>query len=266
MRIALVHDFARNEYPGGANLTLSRLVDFAPKNIEVNWLTWRSDLQLNYYDKIIIANQRNIPPIALEHLIEGKKFVKIHFDYGYVSPKITKSAQLLVFMSPKQRDDMIGRFTGCNTHVMPSLVDPELFYPAKERGQGYLWLSGFSRQKGPRALWEWAEENRIPVDVYGYGTPKIYLEQSQYCHIKRFVPYENIPELLRQYHTLLHLPKSPEAGSRIFIEALLSGLNVITTSFEGDLSFDSPYDAQKWRERLKKAPYEFWERVLLTLK
>jgi len=265
VKIAIVHDYGPAEWPGGADLTLKRLVFTAPREIhcELVWLTFRDSLQLNYFDRFIIANCRTVSPLQLGRSLEGKRYVKIHFDYGFVHPLVAQNANLLVYMSPKQRDDMVGKFT--RAHVMPSLVDPNLFYPGDEPGEGHLWLSGYSRQKGPRSLWEWSEENEIHVDVYGYGVPKVYLKQSRYCHIKGVVPYKKIPKLLRQYRSLVHLPKGNEAGSRVFIEAILSGLSVITTPFEGDLSFDEPYNAQKWQERIRKAPQEFWRIVLQVL-
>jgi len=259
--IAIVHDYARGEWPGGADLTLSRLIDTAP--IEVVWLTFKDEL--SSYDQFIIANCRTVSPSQLGQLLEGKRYVKIFFDYGFVHPSIARNANLLVYMSPKQRDDMLGKFTGYHSHVMPSLVDPDLFYPADKPGKGYVWVGNYSRQKGIRNLWEWAEENQTHVDCYGHGTPRMYLEQSQYCHVKVPVSYEDMPALYRKYDTLVMLPKNQEAGSRVFIEGVLSGLEVITNKHEGDLSFTDPYNKQKWQERLRKAPQKFWEAVIGAL-
>lgn len=256
MNITLLHDFTQNQCPGGADLTLARLLETAPKQIEVSWLPVNDPLQWNYRDRLIIANTRSIANVQLEGLLEGKKYVKICFDYGYVSPKIIRGAKLLVYMSPKHRDDNLGRFAELNAHVMPSLVDPDMFNPGN--GKGYLWVGNYSRQKGIRSLWEHAEENQVHIDCYGHGTPRIYLEQSEYCHIKEPVPYEQIPSLYKEYGTLIHLPKGSEAGSRIFIEATLSGLDTITNEFEGDLSYDEPHNAEKWRKRLREAPGRFW--------
>lgn len=265
MNICILHDFVQSQCPGGADLTLARLLETVPKQVEVSWLRVSDPLQWNYRQHLIVANTRSMPNVELEGLLEGKKYIKIHFDYGYVSPKIIRGAKLLVYMSPKHRDDNLGRFAELNAHVMPSLVDPDLFHPAEKLGQGHLWLGGYSRQKGIRNLWEWAEKNKIHVEFRGHGTPRIYLEQSKYCHVKEAVPYEKVPELLRQHQTLIHLPKGPEAGSRVFIEAVLSRLKIITNEFEGDLSFNNPYNEVVWRERLKKAPQQFWEVALQAL-
>ena len=263
MYIAIVHDYHSDERPGGADLTIKRMIETAPKGIELVWLTFRNDLQLNYYDKLIIANSRTISPATLEHLIEGKKFVKIHFDYGYVAPKITREAKLLVFMSPKQRDDMGGR--DYHSHVMPSLVDPSLFYPADKPGEGHLWVGNYSRQKGIRALWEWAETNQVHIDCFGHGTPRVYLEQSKFCHVREPVLYSEMPSLYKRYRTLVHLPKGLEAGSRVFIEAILSGLEVVTNEFEGDRSFERPNCPDSWRGQLKCAPADFWRATIEAL-
>ena len=257
--IAVVHDYARGEWPGGADLTLSRLVDTAPT--EVVWLTFKDEL--SSYDKFIIANCRTVSPSQLGRSLEGKRYVKIHFDYGFVHPLVAQNANLLVYMSPKQRDDMLS--AGRNVHVMPSLVDPDMFYPADELGQGHLWVGNYSRQKGIRNLWEWAEKNKTHVDLYGQGTPRVYLEQSEYCHIKAPVLYNQMSDLYRKYRTLVHLPKGPEAGSRVTIEATLSGLGVITNEYEGNCSYDQPYCADTWRERLRRAPAALWREVSNTL-
>ena len=262
MKIAIVHDFARGEWPGGADLTLCRLIDTAP--IEVVWLTFRDEL--SSYDRFIICNCRTISPLGLEQLLEGKRYVKIHFDYRFISPKVVRDASLLVYMSPKQRDDMLGKFVGYNSHVMPSLVDPDAFYPGNEKGQGYLWVGNYSRQKGIRNLWEWAEQNQIHIDLYGHGTPRVYLEQSEFCHIKEPISYLEMPSLYKKYRTLVSLLKGPEAGSRVFIEAVLSNLEVITRDeFEGNCSFTEPFSASTWRARLRQAPSEFWRAAIAAL-
>lgn len=266
MKIAILHDFLQNEHPGGANLTLARLVETAPKQVEISWLAVSNPLQWNYRHRLIIANTRSMANVELEYLLEGKKYIKIHFDYGYVSPKIIRGAKLLVYMSPKHREDNLGQNTNYNSHVMPSLVDLRRFQHNGKLGEGYIWLGSYSRQKGIRNLWEWAEANQIHIDCYGYGIPRIYLELSKFCHIKEPVPYNEVPRLLRQYSTLVHLPKGFEAGSRVFIESALAGLEIITNEFEGNLSFKEPYNKNRWRERLKKAPLEFWQKTLQALK
>ncbi|MBC8275807.1 MAG: hypothetical protein H8E40_12680 [Chloroflexi bacterium] len=261
MRIAIFHDYVEDEVPGGANLTLRRLVKTAPRNVKVVWL---SDLlQLNYYQNVIVANTRSISNITLEQALEGKQYVKIHFDYRYVPPKIIKDAVLLVYMSPKQRNDMLGRLTGYKSYVMPSLVDPDMF--SLGNGKGHLWVGNYSRQKGIRNLWEWAEKNETHIDLYGFGVPKVYLGQSKYCHVKVPVLHNQMPDLYRRYKTLVHLPKGREAGSRVFIEALLSGLSILTNEMEGDLSFDRPYSIDRWRSRLRTAPKRFWQIAIEAL-
>lgn len=265
MDIAILHDFVQSEHPGGADLTLKRLMETAPKQIEISWLRVSNALQWNYRQHLVVANTRSMPNVELEGLLEGKKYVKLHFDYGYVSLKIIREAKLLIYMSPKHRDDNLGRFAELSTHVMPSLVNPDEFYPGDKPGTGYIWIGGYSRQKGIRNLWEYAENNEIHIDCYGHGTPRIYLELSEYCHIKDPVPYEEMPELLRQYRTLIHLPKGHEAGSRIFIEAVLSGLQIRTNQFEGDLSYDEPYNKTKWEKRLREGPGAFWEAAIKAL-
>ena len=265
MKIALIHDFAKEEVSGGADLTLTRLVEFAPRGILFRWLTFRNKFQLNYYDTFVIASHRTSSPIQLETVLEGKKYVKIFLDYHYVAPKIIRDAQLLVYMSLKQREDMLGKFTGYNSYVMPSLVDPDRFSSAKKSGKGHLWVGSYSRQKGIRNLWEWAEDNQVHVDCYGHGTPRTYLERSEFCHVRMPVPYSEMPTLYKEYETLVHLPKGPEAGSRVFIEAVLSGLSVVTNSMEGDLSYEEPFNAHRWRERLRTAPAKFWEAAITIL-
>lgn len=265
MQVGLIHDYAQGECPGGADATLKRLCDTAPKQVELHWLHINNYLQWNYLDKFILCSTRSIPNVQLEYLLEGKKYVKIFFDYGFVHPSIARNANLLVYMSPKQRDDMLGKFTGPSVHVMPSLVDPDMFYPADKPGKGHVWVGSYSRQKGIRNLFEWAEENQIHIDCYGYGTPRTYLEQSQYCHVKVPVPYEDMPALYRKYDAFVHLPKGPEAGSRVFIEAVLSGLRITTNEFEGDTSFEKHYSARQWKQRLRRAPERFWQAAIKAL-
>lgn len=264
IEIAILHDFVQSECPGGANLTLKRLLETAPKQVEVSWLPVNDPLQWNHLSNLIVANTRLIRNVELEYLLEGKRYIKIHFDYRYVPPKIIRMAQLLVYMSPRQKTDMLGALPGYNSHIMPSLVDPDRFSPGN--GQGHLWVGSYSRQKGIRNLWEYAENNQIHIDCYGYGTPRIYLELSEFCHVKQPVPYKQMPSLYKDYATLIHLPKGSEAGSRIFIEAVLSGLEVITNKFEGDLSYDSPYNKTEWEGRLREGPSTFWEATIKALR
>ena len=260
LRLGILHDFAQGECPGGANLTLTCLYETAPNGVEVYWLPAGNPLQWNYLENLIVANTRSIPNSQLKYLLRGKKYIKIHFDYRRVSPKVIQDAKLLVYMSPKQKRDMLGSGPA---HVMPSLVDSDMFSPGN--GDGCLWVGNYSRQKGIRNLWEWAETNQVHIDCYGYGTPRVYLEQSDYCHVKVPVSYDEMPNLYRKYATLVHLPKGNEAGSRICIEAILSGLKIITNDLEGDLSFSNPYSEKAWRDRLKKAPREFWQKTLQAL-
>lgn len=264
MHIGMLHDFVQSEHPGGADLTLKRLLKTAPKQVQVSWLPIDDPLQWSHLSNLIIANTRAIRNVELECLLDGKKYVKIHFDYRHVPPKIVRMAQLLVYMSPKHREDSLGEFAEFNVHVMPSLVDPDMFSPGS--GRGHLWVGNYSRQKGIRNLFEYAKANQVHIDCHGYGVPRAYLEQSEYCHVKEPVPYKNMPALYKEYGTLVHLPKGPEAGSRVFIEGVLSGLDVVTNSFEGDLSYDEPYDKTKWEKRLREGPKTFWEATIKALR
>ncbi len=263
MRIGILHDFVQGECPGGADLTLKRLYETAPKNIELYWLRVGNLIPIFNLDNYIVANTRSVSNVQLEHLLEGKQYIKIHFDYRRVSPKIIWDAKLLVYMSPKQKLDMLG---SGSAHVMPSLVDIRKFYPNNKSKKGYIWLGNYSRQKGIRNLFEYAEANQITIDCYGHGTPRVYMEQSKYCCIKVPISYEEVPKLIRQYRTLVHLPRGFEAGSRVFIEGVLSGLKIITNELEGDLSYEQPYNEERWRKRLKNAPQEFWQSVLQALR
>ena len=260
LRLGILHDFAQDECPGGANETLKVLYETAPNGVEVYWLPTGNPLQWRYLDNFIVASTRSISNSQLEYLLKDKKYVKVFLDYRRVPPKVIQDARLLVYMSPKQKRDMLGSGPA---HVMPSLVDSDMFSPGN--GDGCLWVGNYSRQKGIRNLWEWAETNQVHIDCYGYGTPRVYLEQSDYCHVKVPVSYDEMPNLYRKYATLVHLPSGSEAGSRVFIEAVLSGLKVLTNENEGDKSFENAYDIKKWRARLLTAPARFWREALDAL-
>ena len=260
MRIGILHDYIQDECPGGANETLKRLCETAPRSVELYWLKVSDLIPIFNLDNYIIANTRSVSNTQLEHLLKGKQYIKIHFDYRRVSPKIIRDAKLLVYMSPQQKKDMLG---SGYAHIMPSLVDPDKFSPGS--GEGYLWVGNYSRQKGIRNLWEWAEANQVHIDCYGYGIPRVYLEQSEYCHVKVPVPNNEMPVLYKDYSVLVHLPSGPEAGSRVFIEAVLSRLQILTNEQEGDLSYDEPYSIARWRNRLQGAPARFWQQAIDAL-
>ncbi|MDD5348244.1 MAG: hypothetical protein PHT59_06505, partial [Candidatus Omnitrophica bacterium] len=80
---------------------------------------------------------------------------------------------------------------------------------------------------------------------------------------------EDMPALYSAHETVLHMPDKVGGGERVVFEAVLCGCKVAANGNAAHQSWREVFDWENpeiLRERLARAPYEFWREVCRTLR
>lgn len=227
---------------GGAELTMLEFSRAAPAEV-VHATTL--DAQM-----VVIGNCATYSKALIPELV-GKRIVWFHND---LSPHIDPGLKVWldenathVFCSPLQRD----RY-GLDGELIPPAIDLDRF--KKSNGEGMVSIGTWQNPgKGQQSLWEYAERHG-PIDIYGTGP---FAPTQPPLQFKGAVQYDDVPEVLSQYATFVHLPWDVEPFGRGVVEAWASGLDLVVNDLVG-----ARYWIEQAPEKLHTAAEDFWSLCL----
>ena len=176
---------------------------------------------------------------------------RLSFDYKILSPvfkRIWKNAAMIVACSNGLKKRALQFLPGSDIEVIPNGIDLEKFKPIEQRGKGTVnrlltvgRLSATKRIELLISTMDIIRQDRsdITLTIAGGGVLKESLQQlakqKQLQNTITFtdiVPTDQMPQLYRQ-HDLFISATAQEGMSNAMLEAMASGLPIVTTNCEG---------------------------------
>jgi hypothetical protein len=268
-KVAWIQDFTK---VGGAELSNFRVVEVGrdcgfdiigvgPRDVKKNVLDTADLLVVNNFFEFSQDTFDTIRKYLFEYRVPYVKYEHDHRELRRenISRALFNASILNVFISPKHKKDHEHILDADSKNVeLPLAVDPSL-YPYKEGLDDGIVLLPVPRKYG-----------KI-LEQYVMTYPKLkYLAVGPLKH-RLPVPVELLqrvePKKMKDYYhragRVVHYPEDRWAGERVVFEAMLCGCRVEANEHTGHTSWDW-FDTDtptELRERLTRAPYEFWRAV-----
>ena len=180
---------------------------------------------------------------------------------------ILAGAGLLVWLSPLHRKSwlyMCPELRRVPCAIIPSTVDPEMFYDMKLPRAGNVAVNSGVEFKGRYVFYKYAEDRpREQFTLVGQADGR----PPQNVKLVGQVAYQGMNALYNSHETFVHLPENPMPFDRTIVEALLAGCKVVSNKNVGALSWPEIMSGDKdgIKVLMKSANSSFWamaERVL----
>lgn len=243
-------------YTGGAEMSAFAARETAPDGVEI--VTCHAGDVTGSVDAYVVHNctsyDRSIIP-----LLKKKPVIKRVYDvWPHGDPDLrlwllANSAAVLL-SGPLQQEAMAWQVTAPVTFV-PSGVDVKRFRnAAPKKRKGVVMVARLWPGKGIDRVRQWAQENEVVVDVYGFGPEEKQVHGA--LNYRGPVEYAELPQLLAGYETFVFLPSQVEPFSRTTAEAWAAGCKLVVNGNVGALWW-----IENQPEALENAAQGFWEAV-----
>jgi len=189
-----------------------------------------------------------IPYLLTEHwggyLEEAVPNINDHnFVYRHYWKKIIAGAMESTFVSAYLQQFMIKKYAITNTHVIPNVVNTEIFYPVEKQADDkvhFIHVSTMVYQKNPEAIFQalalLKDEFKFEMILYGPVTVMqemliAELELQDCILLKGEVPQEELATSMQQCDALILYSRFETFGC-VLIEANACGIPVIVSELE----------------------------------
>ncbi len=190
----------------------------------------------------------NIPYLLTEHwgdyLEEAVPNIKdYNFIYRHYSKKIITGAVASTFVSVAFQKQMIKKYAVQNTHVIPNVVNTDIFYPVANLSVDkirFIHISSMAYQKNPEAMLQALAllKSEFQFEMLLYGPIKVATEQlivelglQDRVWLKGEVPQEELAKSIQQSDALILYSRFETFGC-VLIEANACGVPVIVSELE----------------------------------
>ncbi len=250
---------------GGAEISDDAFLAAAPADVEIVFCPPNKRPSGNI-DVFVVNNCVTYGEQWIEVLQEKPIVKHVHDLWPYGSPRLRRwilsKADLVIFNSEKQERTFQFPYTTPRAFVPPP-VDVARFREAGEQSstrEGIIWLGRLTMGKGIQNVVDWSLRMGRRVDFYGPCYEPLarahIVSPSRYRGV---VSRDELPTLLAQYETFIHLPVKSDICGRVAVEAWASGL---------ELHLGGDTEAfWKWVETadFQNAGATFWDCVLSVL-
>lgn len=227
-------------YVGGAELTANDLRASAPAEVEI--VDCPAGDVTSGLDLYVVHNCMLYPATDQP---AGKTVRFIHDERG---PGPIDSEHR-IYYSPLQRDRV-----GLPGELCPAPLDRKKFAANGNPRYGSVHIGTFGHHgKGQQLLSEWARKNG-PLVVYGHGP---LIPQGELIDYRGALDPAQVPDVLRQHRTFVHLPTDVEGYGRGVAEAWAAGCELVVNRNVGCL-----YWLENDPKALDTAAARFWELTL----
>lgn len=247
-------------YKGGAELCSDELLRTKPDDIKVVLMS--PGAVHNNVDGFIIHNCTEYGSYILP-MLETRPVIKyVHDVWPHGDPVLKKwlcqHSKLMILSSPLHRE-ALNLNIGCPVKLLPNAINADLFNDATRAKFAQVqkpacWLGRFETFKGLQAAAEWAAENGIVLDWYGYG-PALEMVEALGTYCGKLRP-DQVPEVLSQYQTFVFLPDEVEPYSRTTVEAWLAGCELVVNGNIGAVWW-----LENEPEAVTRGAEMFWETI-----
>lgn len=272
MRILWLADYTTREVPaGGAEITDSHIIGAGLSlGYEISVVRPNQYVrgQEKTVDLVILSNNFEFADDVRAKIIKTVPYAAYSHDIGRWgdvvrrNPTIFENAKASIFLSPGHRDKFKKYLSGAtNIFCVPPHI-PACFYDrGLERQERIVYAGNLYDGKGLHNLIGFISSNpKVCVDFYYKRHSSGILSQlksNRRCHLKGYIPAEELYMIFNQYRYFVHLPREYEAFGRAVAEAYLSGCGLIVNDKIGALSYG--WDQRQFREETLYAHYRFWD-------
>lgn len=155
------------------------------------------------------------------------------------------------------------------SHVMPLAIDADVFKLNKKINRAKNTVVNAAGKlhsnKGLMPVMSFASsfpDHKITIYTDTYSGLVQLFKNIPNVTLKPKVKNEELPNIYSESEYLVHLPVTFGAGERVILEAALCGCKIISNEMSGHMSWDwmgKTPDVGLVREKVTKAPYEFWK-------
>ncbi len=244
---------------------------YRAKLIILNNIWFFDKSQMNLLKRIIFEYQ--IPYVKYEHdsrhiqdelRIEFARRLFLHSKCNFfISPKHLTNHQEHVYQMSA-------------AHVLPLAVDTDIFKhntKIKRKKNTVVNAAGkLHSNKGLMPVISFTStfpDYEITIYTETYSGLVQLFKNINNVTIKPKVKNEKLPDIFSASEYLVHLPVTFGAGERVLTEAALCGCKIISNEMSGHMSWDwmgKEPDIEVVREKVTRAPYEFWKIIRDVMK
>lgn len=198
--------------------------------------------------------------------IKKPVLVQLHDKWRYVDFDLRNwfchNADMMIFSSPLHLKTVeFGVF--CPTVILPVGMDLAPFQAVKDNVWAKMrnvacWVGRFDEGKGVLSTIEWAKENAINIDYYGYGD--LITEVQKTGRYRRQLEASEVALTLAGYEDFIFLPTEVEPFGRTVVEAWAAGCELIVNGNVGAM-----YWIEQEPEKLTQGIELFWGQVRAVL-
>ena len=272
LKVAWVQDYDKD---GGAELSNYVVVAAGEKlGLDIVSVTpsgFRLD-PLVGAEVIVVNNLFNFGDVNYQKILKclyecGKPYVKYEHDHREITERKSQAARLFensslnVFISPRQMKNHIDAFPSIHGRVFPLAIDVKRFVPVPgiERKKNSVFVPGFDKCR------EETVKYIIEHPEYEYTLVGL-VDMPNNPNVKgvRKIEPDSMPNEYCRHEILLHLPTKVGGGERVIFEGALCGCRVVANENAAHTSWKEFWDwedATTLREKLARAPYDFWREV-----
>lgn len=289
LRVSWVQDFDIWHQAGGAEASdRTTVIEGIRRGHEFRFQLPDGNVNISDLDVAVVSNAVRYPSEILARLADNVPTVWYLHDYfgacshrlfyplaercfkrcpvaSFAGQVLTK-AKLLVWLSPLHREAWLKlhpELENVPYHLHPSPVEPGPFEDAARtmnRQPGtVLGVNVLSSFKGRDNVLQYAKEHPELKFLF-VGEPDEDCVLPPNCRAMKGIPSEQMPMLLGQSESLIHLPASPEPFARVIPEAVFAGCRLIVNDKIGALSYGWK-SKDEVKQALRAAPGKFWEAV-----
>ena len=245
MNILIVSDFGLHHRSGGAQITLSHLLDAAINNDHfvtvLHHDTPPSRVLDDKYDVVVSMNLELLSqrPEILSYIVEHQNHVRYEQDScAYLRPAVRQelfeSAKHVVFLSQYHIDFMSDKYGKYISQLDYRIVYPQISRDFNknhigEREDAIFYSAFFHPLKGIHVLFErMLLNNDQKFVVSGFGDQRFVdiIKSFRNCMFVGEIKYRDMPTWYKRYTNFLYHTEQPEPFCRTVLEALACGCGV----------------------------------------
>lgn len=231
-------------YIGGAELTQAEFRAAAPKGVEI--VDCPPGGVVPGLDRYVVHSHMTYSNADLDETVP---FPTVRYFHDVRPQRINPDTA--IFCSPLQSAKMKRK-----GELVPPAVDLERFRPSRQtkrntERQGAVAIGAWMNPgKGQRQLDEWSRKNDTLLTVYGNGP---YVPTGPNIDYRGALAPDEVPEILWQHETFVHLPTLIEPFGRAVVEAWAAGCKLVVNRLVG-----ARHWIEKEPQKLNTAAEDFW--------
>lgn len=276
MRVIFVHDFAVQQWLGGAQLEVEWMMEIGRRMGHECLLMTPEKYdrkEISSADLIILNNIMRFSNQEINWITREKRYIRWEHDYSFTQLgrrelfiNIFRNSLCNIFLSPLHFEEHQKNIPleESDNLVMPSPMNTDLFTDLNlERDIDFLYVGRLSPPKGVGSVLLNAMVNPNKKFCFvGSGPMDKVIEEVVNCKLLGEIPNQKMAEVYSRAKFLIHLPMWMEPFGQVVVQAKLCNCSLIINQNVGALSFDWFFSENDiLRAILRDTPFKVWEKI-----